>query len=503
MSLIGSVDTLWGTCISGWAANNEEEDQVIDVDVIVNSTLVATLRCNTFREDLRAAALGDGCKAFCFDPSAYLKPGRNRIEVRFSGTDEVVPRGKGVWVHSRRDQMDEWDAAFVAALEAYRGFTPECHVCVIGKEAAGLGGVFAGAGMPFRKLTWLDIPRDPCDIWLTEKADLIISWAWARPTAENAEILQYLAQDHLNRSGLIAIAFPELPGIDGQIHETLQACGAPDVALESLPMASGKRRIAAFAEMREPDCENPSPPPILAHIHVPKCAGTSFRVLQEQYFGTKHLGLYVDDTYFVFSQETLRGYLLQDRSVRALSSHHVRRFPHWLAGREMFYVTFLRDPIQQFVSYMTHIKKHYATLTSRSLLESVPPDAPHLPLREFARWLLTQDRDIPFRENHNVNFFSRHTAPETADRLAAAKTALGDFFFVGLSERMEESIEKLRARAGEAGLEFPPGPIPFENSSSDYRDDLSWINPHDEVGALLLHSVEKDRQLYEWAAARL
>jgi hypothetical protein len=45
--------------------------------------------------------------------------------------------------------------------------------------------------------------------------------------------------------------------------------------------------------------------------------------------------------------------------------------------------------------------------------------------------------------------------------------------------------------------------MPVENTSADYRDDLSWINPDDEVGSLLLRSVEKDRQLYDWAASRL
>jgi hypothetical protein len=235
---------------------------------------------------------------------------------------------------------------------------------------------------------------------------------------------------------------------------------------------------------------------------VPKCAGTSFRVLLETYFGPRHLGLYVNDTYFVYADEAIRSYLLHGPELRGFSSHHVRRFPHWLAGREMLYVTFLRDPIQQFVSYMTHVKKHYAEITSASLLAAVPPDAPQLTLREFARWLLTQERDIPFRENHNVNFFARHSAPAAPDRLEAAKAALEGFFFVGITERMEESVNKLRALAQAAGLDFPPGSLPVENTSADFRDDLGWIHPGDEVGSMLLRSVEKDRQLYDWVAAR-
>lgn len=213
--------------------------------------------------------------------------------------------------------------------------------------------------------------------------------------------------------------------------------------------------------------------------------------------------LYADDTYFVYSDNEVRGALMNDPDVRAFSSHHVRSFPPWLAGHRMFYVTFLRDPIQQFVSYMTHIKKHYAGITAQSLLEAVPPDTPGLSLRDFAKWLLTNERDVPFRENHNVNFFARHTAPKATDRLQAAKNALETFLFVGITESMDESMRQLRALAESAGLEFPAEAIAIENTSNELRDDLGWIHPSDEVGALLLRSVELDRQLYDWAAARL
>jgi hypothetical protein len=260
--------------------------------------------------------------------------------------------------------------------------------------------------------------------------------------------------------------------------------------------------LFAFAELGTGAWEGAGSVPLLAHIHVPKCAGTAFRVLLERYFGPRHVRLYIDDTYFVYSEEALRSCLLRDPAPCAFSSHHVRTFPRWLAGREMLYLTFLRDPVQQFVSYMTHIQKHYAGITSPTLLEAVPPDAPRLTLREFARWLLTQDRDIPFRENHNVNFFARHSAAPGADRLEAAKVALSGFFFVGISDRMDESMGMLRALTQAAGLDFPADPVPMVNTSSEFRDNLSWIDPADEVGSLLLRSVEQDRQLYDWAVAR-
>jgi len=504
MSWIGCVDRLADTRISGWAAADAGRGQPVQVDVIVNSLLVAAVPCEIFREDLLAAGIGDGRHGFCFDPTAYLRPGRNHLEVRFAGTDLVVPRGRGHLVMRRKGRVSEWEAAFLAALEAYYEFRPEHHLCGIGEEAGELQRVLFEAGIPFRKFTSLEAARDPADIRLAEKADLVVSWAWPKPALEAVPVLRQLVQDHMNKPGFLAIGFRETPEAAAQIRQTFEQCGAPRVKLESIaPAQGGGRRIFAFAETGGGQTQIAKAAPVLAHIHVPKCAGTSFRALLERYFGPKHLGLYVNDTYFAYGEEALRSYLLQDPEIQGFSSHHVRVFPRWLAGREVLYVTFLRDPVQQFVSYMTHIKKHYAGITSESLLDAVPPDAPQRTLREFARWLLTQDRDIPFRENHNVNFFARHSAPAAPDRLEAAKAALGRFFFVGITERMEESINKLRALARAAGLDFPPGPIPVENTSADYRDDLGWIHPGDEVGSMLLRSVEKDRQLYDWAAARL
>ncbi|HUE00992.1 MAG TPA: sulfotransferase family 2 domain-containing protein [Bryobacteraceae bacterium] len=504
MSLIGVVDALWDTCVSGWAADDDSFEKTIAVDVLVNALLVATVPCVTFRKDLRAAGIGDGCKGFRFDPSAHLKPGRNSLEVRYASGGAVVLRGQGQWVKRRAGEISDGEGDFLAALECYYVFRPEDHVCGIGSGARDLGRVLGAARVPFRKFTGLDVPSDPADIRLDEKADLVVSWAWSEPTLEAVRILRGIVQSQLNTAGFVAIGFTETAGVYKQIRQAFGELGAPDVKLESIAREpNSARRLFAFAATGQAEAAAAEATPVLAHIHVPKCAGTSFRVMQERYFGARHVGLYTDDTYFVYATEVLRGYLLQYPEMQGFSSHHVRRFPEWLGGRRILYITFLRDPVQQFVSYMTHIQKHYASIGSPSLREVVPPDAPRRTLREFARWLVTHDQDIPFRENYTVNFFTRHNAPGTADRLEAAKATLDQFFFVGISERMEESVGKLRELLRAEGLEFPPGPVPIENTSAECRDDLSWINPEDEVGSLLLRSLELDRQLYDWAVARL
>jgi hypothetical protein len=257
--------------------------------------------------------------------------------------------------------------------------------------------------------------------------------------------------------------------------------------------------------------ENPETSPVLTLVHIPKTAGTSVWRLMER-AGESHCNLYVNDTYFVYTPAALAD-LLADSAITSISSHHVRTFPPYLGGRRMLYFTILRDPVEQFISYITFIKKVYRQQSDPNLLSCVPPDPPNLSLKEFARWLLTQDRDgTPFRENYTVNFLARQTyvaltgshdlCGYRAVRLLLAKSLLDQFVFVALTERMDESIEQLRKVCSHLGIELPEGRVGRENASSELRDDLSWVHPDDEVGALLFKSVEQDRQLYDWAAAR-
>jgi hypothetical protein len=182
----------------------------------------------------------------------------------------------------------------------------------------------------------------------------------------------------------------------------------------------------------------------------------------------------------------------------------------------MLYFTVLRDPLQQFISYLTFVKKMHKTLTDPNLLACLPPDPCSLSSREFALWLISQDRDnVPFRENYTVNHLARQTYISLQDpgvpfddvayravRLTLAKAVLEQFMAVGLTEQMDESLADVRMIARLQGLELPSDGVCEENVSNGLRDDLSWIHPADEVGAMLLRSIEEDRLLYDWAAAR-
>jgi hypothetical protein len=255
--------------------------------------------------------------------------------------------------------------------------------------------------------------------------------------------------------------------------------------------------------------------PVLAHIHVPKCAGTSVRKVLEDDLGQSHLALYFgNSTTFVYEDAQIAAFL-RPHAVTAFSSHFMRRFPFELGNRRIHYVTFLREPVQQFISYITYAKKNYAAIQEPVLLSHLPPDMPNLSIRECARWILDGDCRVfrNFRENYATNFFARYPVLESHGfsysdkryrriRLRTAQAELSNFLFVGISEQMDKSWQLLRLRAKAVGMTLPDMHIPQENYSWELRGDLSWIDRGDDVGRKLLHSVAEDAKLYRWALDR-
>ena len=250
-----------------------------------------------------------------------------------------------------------------------------------------------------------------------------------------------------------------------------------------------------------------SPASVLVYIHIPKCGGTSFRNMLARQLGRHHLNLYVDDTDFVYSESVLTD-LLSDTGVWSLSSHFIYSFPPVLAGRPVYYATFLRHPVGQFLSYRNYICKVFRALKDSRLLARLPPRADELSSREFARWVLTESPPIaPFRENFTVNHLTKHvsnnistTGPESRrSRLQAAQEILQEFLFVGITEELSVSFGRFVDVAVKRGFPLWHDSVPVDNAAREYTDDISWLNPEDEIGSLLLASMEEDLALYHWA----
>src|SRR5579864_5463323 len=189
MNLSGCVDVFKETEISGWAADLAYQNSQVFVEILVNSIPIASVRGCLFRPDLLAAGIGDGRKGFHFDPSPYLNPGRNTVEVRYAGTPTELPGGKGrlngdhhgvanglgqselqslLALSQERWRGDEPDAlltwgeiftgdSFVDALLKNYQFSPDHYICEIGPGYGRLLQTILERRLPFRKYTGVEL----------------------------------------------------------------------------------------------------------------------------------------------------------------------------------------------------------------------------------------------------------------------------------------------------------------------------------------------------------
>jgi hypothetical protein len=266
---------------------------------------------------------------------------------------------------------------------------------------------------------------------------------------------------------------------------------------------------------------------LYVHVHIPKCAGTTvWRWLLNSH-REAFRGVYLmAPPNLVLDDENLAQFIA-DPVVRSFSTHYVRTYEPFRCGRRTHYYTFLRDPVQQFLSYHSYLHALSEQFTDPTMLAALPPDWAHISSRDFAAWIMDQSADLPFRENYQTNYLtsvawrkatgrgprptlafdvwdSESWAAFTRDRLALAKATLRAFFFVGTVERMDESLDVLHDRLSAGGLPLlPRSAIAAENVTKEKSGDTSWISDDDPVGRRFLASVEEDRELHAFASRLL
>ena len=257
--------------------------------------------------------------------------------------------------------------------------------------------------------------------------------------------------------------------------------------------------------------------PLLVHVHIHKCGGTSFNRLLEKSFGSRHVEHYPTDLAPFPTRDELKELVRARPPMTSLASHSIRVFPPIIGGRLPLYVAFLRHPLRRFLSHLSYVKRQFAAFPEW-LRQQWPANCPDLSLREMAAWMLDRQPEAVRSGSLMTNFLTEQTwldmmggSLRLADRwldrdsplyrslvpikLDLATAVLEDFFFVGLVEEMETSMRCLREKLHPYGVHLADEPLPFENVSGELATG-GWLNPADPVGKAALAFLDDDIALY-------
>lgn len=206
-------------------------------------------------------------------------------------------------------------------------------------------------------------------------------------------------------------------------------------------------------------------PVILISVHIPKCAGTSFRTALRSCYRERLWENYGR----IFSREQARRGIVP-AGTRCIHGHFLAdAFDDLFPEREL--ITWLRHPVERVVSTYHHFLRtpDFRDDCCRALYEH------KLTLREFA--------DLDWMCN-------------TASRYAADKVC-SDFAFIGLVEQFEESLQRFYEQFGGV-TELP---IPKNNVNPVRTLTGNRVAPADY--AYILARNEHDYQWYQQARTTL
>jgi hypothetical protein len=233
------------------------------------------------------------------------------------------------------------------------------------------------------------------------------------------------------------------------------------------------------------------------YLHIPKTGGTSLTSFLDDQFDT---------------EEICPAQLLPDLFALPLESmDRYRLFRghlwHGLAGyigRDLNYITMLRNPVQRTVSWYLHAlrdsnayRHHEMNDRSWSLLDFVRDPQTNWDIVNTQTLFLAADLDYERLSRDPVNY-GRAAIKEFAARrhdrslLDLAKKRLESFAFFGITERMRDSMGLLAHSLGF----FPNFSVPRLNTSSNrWSAGVLSAEELDAIGEL----TPLDQELYTWA----
>ena len=184
--------------------------------------------------------------------------------------------------------------------------------------------------------------------------------------------------------------------------------------------------------------------PVLVHCHMFKNAGSTLDWSLERLFGHAFVD-HRDDEPMRNEAGYLKTWLETHPKVNAVSSHHVPLPLPTLAGREVFGMYLLRQPIDRVDSVYQFERKQ----------DAETPGAIHakqLSFNDYVQWRMREDVGATIRE-FQTRYCSGAMKARKLDpsHLDSAKTALAASPFVGVVDRYDESMVVFEQALGNVG----------------------------------------------------
>lgn len=176
------------------------------------------------------------------------------------------------------------------------------------------------------------------------------------------------------------------------------------------------------------------PRKIIVHYHAFKTAGTSIDFILESHFGRRWIEWEAEA-----APEALAEFVSSRRKLVALSSHiALTRLPS-LPGTTFFPIVFLRHPIDRIPSVYRFYRKH-----SRHQ-EPAAEMARRSSLAEYIEWQLGFNRLLSNFYTARLAYWKTTPEYQEQPQLDRALITLAELPFVGLTERFDQSVERLNA----------------------------------------------------------